>query len=108
MVFKTNYNQKMACNTFLHVDVAPPAGVPESKLANTVFDIVTTDASHPPIRAKLVDMARFELYNMRDLVAYASHGMASIELCSYFINLGNHLTTPMAAYVYQKIEDPKP
>jgi hypothetical protein len=101
----TNFNNKLSCPNFIHLDVAPPHGIPESVLNETVYEIVTEDDSHPPVKAKLVDLARIELGKVSDVITWQSHGMNTVEYFSYLIEKGKDIgpDDKMAVYLFQQI-----
>lgn len=101
--FDTNYNGKLACQKFLHIDKAPAQGIPESKLAALEVEISTADGSHPPVKAKVVDIARVPLYLLSNILTWQSHGIVAAELISQQEKLGMEATQPMAVYLYQKL-----
>lgn len=100
--FETNYNGKLACDSFIHIDVAPKTGVPESVLEKTDVIIFTKDASHTPVPAKLTDLCRLPLYQVSNILTWQSHGITAIEFINQQEKLGHNLTSEMAVYFYQK------
>src|SRR3954463_2206326 len=75
----TNFNNKLECNRFIHLDTAPKGGMPESLLENTVYEIRTDDHSHPPISVKLKDLLRIKLSEINSAITWQSHGMELFE-----------------------------
>lgn len=103
--FQTNYNNKMACNAFLHIDQAPRATIPESVLNETKIEIRTSDNSHPPVIVQLVDLIRLPLNKMPDGFTFPSHGCTALELYSELYKQldGIDHEAKMAVYFYKKI-----
>jgi hypothetical protein len=100
----TNYNNKLDCNCFLHLDDAPPFRIRESELENTEYEIRTADGSHQPIKAKLVNMARVQLWKVCDVLTFQSHGIDSITYQqNMIIEKSASPDKEMAVYFYQKI-----
>lgn len=101
----TNFNNKLDCPKFIHLDLAPEKGLPESVLQNTVYEIITEDNSHSPIKVKLDDLARLELGKVSNLITWQSHGMTLIEFIDYMIGRGKDITkdTPMAVYLFHRV-----
>ncbi len=101
----TNYNNKLACDCFLHIDMAPLGPVIETKIQNTPIEIRTADNSHPPVTVKLNDLLRLPLHDISALFTWPSHAMDKLTYISHLLtqkpNINN--TTPMAVYFYQKI-----
>jgi hypothetical protein len=104
ITFKTNYNNKLGCKVFPHIDVAPATGIPESKLEERIIEIRTADNSHPPVKTKLINLLRLPLWQVSDALTYPSHGMDSTAFQEMMI-LNNDITPdkPMAVYFYEKI-----
>lgn len=100
--FRTNYNNKLACPHFIHLDVAPPGPVPESKLENTVIVISTLDQSHPPVEKKVVDLLRIKFDDVTGLITHISHGMTKEEFVQLAAKEKKSITkeTLMAIYYY--------
>lgn len=103
----TNYNNKLSNDAFIHIDLAPSTGIPESVAAATILEIKTKDNSHPPVKCKLVDLCRFPLYQVVNLATWSSHGILASEFIEWFMEKykSTHITTPLAIYYYQKIKD---
>jgi hypothetical protein len=101
---KTNYNNKLHCNCFPHIDLAPAAGVRESLIENTVFEIRTVDGSHPPVKTKLVTLIRIPLWKISDALSYPSHGIDSVSFQEKMVaeNSFTH-DKEMAVYFYQRL-----
>lgn len=103
----TNYNGKLACDAFLHIAEAPADLIPESVLQNTDVMVQTADGSHPPVRARLVDLSRTPMYQLSSLVTYASHGMGLHEYQQWVVEQNPRLSivSKMCVYIYQKINE---
>lgn len=105
ITLRTNYNNKLACSCFAHIDLAPAAGIPESTLNTTVFEIRTSDNSHPPVKAKLINLIRVPLWKVCDALSYPSHGMDSLSFQEWMLQNNNvDFEKQMAVYYYQRIE----
>lgn len=105
LYFQTNYNNKLACNCFIHIDLAPRTGIPERQLNESVFEIRTTDNSHPPVQVKLFDLARMPLERITSCLSWTSHAMDTFDFIRWFLTEkpGNTLRTEMGIYFYQRI-----
>lgn len=104
ITFKTNYNNKLACQCFPHIDIAPAGGIPESKLNDTIIEIRTADNSHPPVKTKLINLIRLKLWQVSDALSYPSHGMDSTAFQEWMITHNDiSFDKSMAVYFYQKI-----
>jgi hypothetical protein len=104
--FRTNYNNKLACPYFIHLDVAPARGsVTDSILDTTLIVISTMDGSHPPVRTKLYDLSRFALKDLHDNLALLSHGMTRDQFLDIMLKKkGVTADTELAVYFYHQVE----
>jgi hypothetical protein len=102
--FRTNYNNKLDCHYFIHVDLAPAQGtITETILSNTVIVIQTIDNSHPPVKTKLYDLARLPLKNLSDNTTKLSHGITRSEFLKLLQEKkGVEDDTELAIYYYRK------
>jgi hypothetical protein len=102
--FRTNYNNKLACPYFIHLDIAPARGsVPESVLDNTLIVISTMDGSHAPVRTRLYDLARFPLKELNDNLVMLSHGMTKDQFLDLLLKKkGISADTELAVYYYHQ------
>jgi phosphoribosyl-ATP pyrophosphohydrolase len=80
LFWETNYNNKLDCNAFLHIDLAPAALPIRSKVEQTEFIIETKDSSHTPVITEIYDYSFFPVKNITDCLALASHGMITTNL----------------------------
>lgn len=105
ITLKTNYNTKLDCKCFVHIDIAPAGGIPESKMDDTIIEIRTADNSHPPVKTKLVNLLRLPLWKISDAVTYPSHGMDSTAFQEMMILTSDHMSPDkaMAVYFYERI-----
>lgn len=103
--FDTNFNNKMDCQAFIHIDVAPRHGLPESVLEKTVYEIRTKDASHAPVNAKLEDLIRLQLHEISDAFTWPSHGVRALDYFKMIINEKPEIRydSLMAIYFFKKI-----
>jgi hypothetical protein len=104
ITLKTNYNTKLECKCFVHIDIAPTDRIPESKLEETVIEIRTADNSHPPVKTKLVNLLRLPLWQVSDAITYPSHGMDSTTFQEMMVVDNNaDFNKAMAVYFYERI-----
>lgn len=103
----TNYNNKLQCGSFIHIDLAPTQGIPESVLENTEVELHTRDNSHPPVKARLMDICRLELHQLHSLATWQSHGMDHLKFREWITQQNPSLTiaSKMCIYYYQKIDN---
>lgn len=106
ITFKTNYNNKLHCQCFTHIDIAPPGGIPESRMEDTVIEVKTADNSYPVIKTKLVNMIRLPLWKISDCLSFPSHGLDSVEFQTMMVGNNEKVNadTPMAVYFYCKLQ----
>ncbi len=110
----TNFNNKMACPIFPHLDLAPFDRVPEKLMREHIIMFKTADNSHPPVLCQLVDLFRLGTEELCNVWTYPSHGM---DACDFF----QHITrlyannqedkrdrTKLAMYFYKRLPHPQP
>lgn len=104
ITLKTNYNNKLHCKCFPHIDIAPAGGIPESKMNDTIIEIRTADNSHPPVKTKLINLLRLPLWQVSDVITYPSHGCDSTSFQEMMVLENNaDFNKPMAVYFYEKV-----
>jgi hypothetical protein len=105
---ETNFNLKMGCDNFIHLDLAPINGVTDRMARETPIQIRTADNSHPPVVVYLVDLARTTLARVTALVSFLSHGLSRDEFASFIREKYGDAVGPateMAVYFYSKHPD---
>lgn len=102
---RTNYNHKLSCDIFVHLDVAPPERVPQQVLDETIFIINVMDQSHPPVTVKLDDVVRFPMRDLREICTLLSHGMSKQEYFRFTEDKKWQPDTELALYYYRKVKD---
>lgn len=104
MTWKTNYNRKMGCPGFIHLDIVP-TGIPFS-IFGQVFAIETEDNSHPPVSVELVDIAKTTVEKLHNIDTISSHGMDKYDFLQHIRekvpNLNND--TVLGIYMYKRIQ----
>lgn len=109
MLWDTNYNKKMSCDAFVHIDLKGKRIPHRSQLDNLIFRIATKDESHQPVLMTMYDIIFFQLKDLPDQMALPSHGITASELCNFlFIKNYTWLTfeTEIACYYYKKLNQP--
>lgn len=96
LIFPTNFNQKLSCAAFLHIDKAPTAPVLEAHLGQE-YTITTADGSHPPVQVQLLHFSRLQPGEMYDCFSLASHGVDAFDF------LQQNPPVPLAVYYYKKV-----
>lgn len=99
----TNFNQKLNCDFFIHISMAPPQPVPESKLGQ-MYQIEIKDLSHPGVEAELLFFYRFHLGSAVDIYTMPSHGMDAADFIQWFLKEypDADYNTELAVYFYKK------
>lgn len=101
----TNYNNKLCCLAFLHIDLAPEIHPVRSIVDKMLFKIETKDNSHEPVTTILYDILFFPKEKLTDMLSFASHGTTAKELT---IQLEKNYSKPLvdkrglAVYFYLK------
>lgn len=109
VVFDTNFNGKLATDHFIHIDLAPAKRIPERVLNGTIIEIQTKDGSHPPVLAKVDDLARFPFSSCPQIAScltWCSHGLDPADLTRQIQSKYQDIepTTEMAIYFYKKLK----
>jgi len=105
MYFKTNYNQKLGCAGFVHIDRAPKDPVPSSAL-NQPLEIRTLDNTHPPVHKRLTSLTRFRLGEAVDCFTIPSHGMDACDFINWWKKENKEEEgANLAIYFYQDVQE---
>jgi len=102
MLWKTNYNCKLSCNGFIHLDIAPN-GIPLEKIGQ-IFAVETEDNSHPPVSVELVDIAKVTVEKLHNVDTISSHGMDKYDFIQFMKNKIPTINseTVLGIYIYKK------
>lgn len=103
--WETNYNNKLDCRSFIHIDFAPKEIPDKYELASTIIKISTEDNSHQPIKAKIKHIV--PIPNVQYWHSFVSHNM---NIGEWQVMMQNKygddiLKREMALYYYKKIKD---
>ena len=104
--WETNYNNKMHCFSFPHVDLAPKSLPIRSKLESTIIEIRTKDNSHNPIKRVVYDLLIIKVKELNDMMAMMSHDMTASDLIDHLFEIhGNNfsLDASLCIYFYQSV-----
>ncbi len=107
VIWPTNYNQKMGCNAFIHLDIAPQQKPGYNSLEETVIEICTTDNSHSPVTVQLLDIVQIPYSQITSLVTLASHGMEVKEFEDFLFTKYSYdklSRKSLAIYYYKKLK----
>lgn len=102
---QTNYNNKLDCPSFIHIDAAPRVKPKYAQMDNTIIEIRTKDDSHGPVQVKLEDIMLMKVKDLFCLITWPSHGMRSWEFTHWLMEQKPELNmeTPIAIYYYKKL-----
>lgn len=107
ILFETNYNGKLACDRFVHIDLAPEKPVPANVLENTVIEIQVADKSHPPVCVKVDSIIPFRIGELSNIHTWPSHGMDNAQFLErHHLKKPVNRDTQFAVYYYRRV-DPK-
>jgi hypothetical protein len=96
LYFSTNFNSKLGCAAFIHIDKAPAQPVKESQLGGT-YTIEVKDGSHAPVQVQLISISRLQRNEMYDCFSLASHGLDAFDF------LQQYPDQQLAVYYYKKV-----
>lgn len=104
VTLRTNYNNKLDCLCFCHIDAAPGKPITETDLSTAVFEIRTVDNSHPPVKARLINLLRVPLKGLTDHLTLPSHGMNANEYYDWILSHKPNYDcdSQMAVYFYKR------
>lgn len=108
MTWETNYNLKMGCTAFIHLDLHPVkdgklAVLPrDSEIERMVVEIRTADQTHPPVVKKLRAIQAVKFHEISEFCILPSHGMTAIEFANFMFAKHRGLTweSMMCIYYY--------
>lgn len=108
IIWETNFNQKLCCDAFIHIDFAPSSSPVRSAVEQTIIEIKTADNSHEPVKVSCYDIIISDLQSIcYDMVTMVSHGKPAVEYAKHIMDEKYpgkvSWTTPMAIYYYKKI-----
>ena len=101
IVFDTNYNKKLQCDTFCHISMAPPPGA-SVNLGNSIYTIQVKDKPGVSVTATLMDTVSCKLDDIREYFTQLSHNM-SREFFQAWWNEKYPGQTDMTIYFYKRI-----
>src|SRR4051812_35893177 len=81
---QTNFNNKLACEVMVHLDIAPRAHFAEPQMDNHIIEFRTQDNSCPATRWHLVDLYRLEGNQLSNILTWPSHGMDAADFYGWF------------------------
>lgn len=104
ITLRTNYNNKLGCTCFCHIDAAPEKKISERELSSEVYEIKTIDNSHPPVQVRLQNLLRLPLDSLSDSLTWPSHGMNSNDYYDWIMRTKPNYKSneQMAVYFYKR------
>lgn len=102
----TNYNNKLGCDRFIHIQVAPKYRIPESVASSSPIIIYTADHSHPPVTVTIFDAVRVPFKHLPCSWVSLSHGIDLDRFQEIVMGSAQNIgpDTEMAVFFYQKTE----
>lgn len=108
ILFETNYNGKLACDRFVHIDLAPEKQVPMHVMEKTVIQIQVADQSHPPVHVKVDSIIPFRLGELSNIHTWPSHGMDNAQFLErQHLKKAINRETQFAVYYYRRVDPSK-
>jgi hypothetical protein len=100
ITIKKNFNNKLACDLFIHIQPPWCPGIPADEMI-----IKTADNSHDPVTVKVIDSARQKFGELSAAFIYLSHAMDPAEFNEMIKKADPKITpdTELAIYFYKKI-----
>lgn len=106
ILWDTNFNNKLGCNSFAHIDLAPIKPPTREAMDQTVFTIRVADGSHQPVKAKVESIITFRLTELSNIHTWPSHGMNTADFINWqYLKNNIRRDTMLAVYYYKKVED---
>jgi hypothetical protein len=113
-----NFNNKLNCNTFLHIAAAPAKALLESSFPIPIH--VTETATSGPVslsalkvdqvptlsfEAEIIDLSRIELSSLSSLITFPSSGMSREDFIKHWQQQNPNASgmDMMAVYVFRKV-----
>ena len=104
ITWDTNFNGKMGCGHFVHIDLAPQKMPSRKELEEARFTIHAKDQSHQPVQVQVEAIIPFRLAELSNIHSWPSHGVDAAQLIET-MHLRNPVTkdTRIAVYYYKKV-----
>jgi len=101
IILKTNHNNKLYCNFFVHIQLPWEEGINEKVLLR----ISTKDGSYPPFEAVVYDGVKQTLSDLAAPYIYLSHGMDKIAFKAMLQKEAPSIKADsvLAAYFFKKV-----
>jgi len=103
ITWDTNFNGKLSCQRFVHIDL-PPARMPTIEdLQKTTITIQVADHSHQPVQAEIEAIIPFRLAEISNIHTWPSHGMNTADFIHWLHQKKQAgKDTQLAVYYYRK------
>jgi hypothetical protein len=106
ITWETNYNNKMECKSFPHIDIIPDQLEPRSIVESRIIKINTKDGSHQPVQKRIYDILILPLKEVPDIFAMMSHNMTRVQLIKHFLSVYGSLINEekkIGIYYYEDV-----
>lgn len=103
ITWDTNFNGKLGCDRFAHIDLAPATMPTRRQMEETIINIQVADKSHSPVVVRLDAIIPLRLQELSNLHTWPSHGMYTEDFVHWL-----HRRQPikddtrLAVYYYKK------
>ncbi len=103
IIWETNFNGKLSCQRFPHIDLAPAKMPTHAELEAADITIKVADGSHPPVQVKIDSIIPLMIGELSNIHTWPSHGMSTADFLNW-----QHIRTPikqdtmLAVYYYKK------
>lgn len=105
ILWDTNFNGKLDCNRFVHIDLAPVKAPTMDELGKAVFQIQTADKSHEPVTAGIEAIIPFRIGELSNIHTWPSHGMNTSDFLNWQHSKKKiNDDTMLAVYYYKAIQ----
>jgi hypothetical protein len=75
ITWETNFNNKLGCPAFIHIDLSPVQYPLRQELENRIIEIRTKDNSFPPVQVRVDNIQTVTFQQINDMMAWVSHGL---------------------------------
>lgn len=94
-----NANNRLSCEYFSYINLAPPERIKESELVQQ-FRIEVKDGSVEPFVAERITFARLKLCDISEMDTYLAAGIGRDE---FILTFGSQKEVEVAIYIFRRI-----
>jgi hypothetical protein len=103
ITLETNFNNKLGCPAFIHIDLSPVKYPLRQELENRIIEIRTKDNSFPPVQVRVDNIQTVTFQQINDMMAWVSHAKTAMQLADFLFNKYHpdfSWTTEVSIYFY--------